>query len=76
MPQLSLYLDEKSMDKLRADASRAGVSLSKYAGEIINERAAAHSWPKGYWDLFGSLEGYSFEAPTEVDFSLDRARGW
>lgn len=76
MPQLSLYLDEKCMGRLRADAADAGLSLSKYVNRVINERSAAHGWPEGYWDLFGSLEGDSLVVPGELSFASDRPREW
>lgn len=76
MPQLSLYLDDETMANLRADAAREGTSLSKYANKVISERSALRGWPKGYWDLFGSLDDGSFRAPAELDIALDRPRGW
>ena len=55
MPQLSLYLDDDTMDILRQDATREGVSLSKHASRVIRENNVS-AWPKGFFDLYGALD--------------------
>jgi hypothetical protein len=37
MPQLSLYLDDDTMEKLRVDAKRENLSLSKHVAKLIQE---------------------------------------
>lgn len=73
MPQLSLYLDESSMEALRRDAARAGKSLSKYAAEKI-KAPAADPWPKSFWATYGALTDESFvvtEDPYDADSIVD-----
>lgn len=56
MPQLSLYLDDVTMNLLRSDARRAGKSMSRYAADLIRGHSAAMGWPAGYWDsVYGCL---------------------
>ena len=74
MPQLSLYLDEASMQQLRERARDEGVSLSKYAGAAIEQRVGSTGWPEGYWELYGSIDDESLAAPADLDFARDRPR--
>lgn len=74
MPQLSLYLDDDLMDKLRDGASRAHLSLSKYAARCIDSETASALWPQGFWDLYGSVDDGSFRVPDELGFELDGPR--
>ena len=70
MPQLSLYLDDDTMDILRQDATREGVSLSKHASRVIRENNVS-AWPKGCFDLYGALDAETFVAPPELSWEDD-----
>lgn len=72
MPQLSLYLDDPTMEALRQSAERDQVSLSKYTGALIRDRAVS-AWPAGFWDTYGALQDPSFKEPPEPDGALDDA---
>ena len=64
MPQLSLYVDDATMETLRTSAQGEGVSMSKYAAGLIRDRAQQGGWPQGYWEsVYGCLT-------DDVDFSL------
>lgn len=71
MPQLSLYVDDVTMDEMRTSASAEGVSLSRYAAGAIRERLDAphHAVSTGYWDkLYGCLaDDDSFVRPTQLE---------
>ena len=72
MPQLSLYLDEPTMELLRSRSSRSHQSMSKYVTGLIRRSARADSWPEGYWEqVYGCLKDPSFVTPEEVDAPLD-----
>ncbi len=63
MAQLSLYMDDASMEELRADAEAAGKSISAYARDVLEKRNESHhgganGWPPGYFDLFGSIPDF------------------
>ena len=73
MPQLSLYLDDATMDKLRNDASREGVSLSRHAARLIQADGSSRC-PLGFFDLFGSVSDSTFVEPPELDWTLDAPR--
>ena len=72
MPQLSLYLDEPTMELLRDHSTRAHQSMSKYVAGLIRRSDYAHGWPEGYWEsVYGCLKDPSFVAPDEVEAPLD-----
>ncbi|CDD68010.1 putative uncharacterized protein [Eggerthella sp. CAG:368] len=70
MPQLSLYLDDTTMDVLRRSAEKEGVSLSHYARRLIQDQASS-AWPVSFWGTYGSVKDDSFVAPEELDPELD-----
>lgn len=70
MPQLSLYLDDATMEALRNDAGNAQVSLSQYARQLIQNRADS-AWPASFWTTYGALSDPSFVEQPELDASLD-----
>ena len=72
MPQLSLYLDDSTMESLRARSERAHLSMSKYVTGLIRNSDKTDSWPEGYWgNVYGCLKDVSFAAPEDVDIPLD-----
>lgn len=71
MPQLSLYLDEETMTRLRDDSMKAQRSLSKYVGDLIRKDEAQSAWPEGYWSIYGALVDDTFQLPRELDSELD-----
>lgn len=73
MPQVSLYLDDDTMQVVRKKAALANESLSKYVADLIRSDASG-GWPKGYWKLFGSIDDAAFGEPEELSFALDGKR--
>ena len=74
MPQLSLYMDEPTMEMLRANASDAGFSLSKYVSDILHSQNNNHGWPDGFFDLYGILaDDDSFVVPPDPPFDTDES---
>ena len=71
MPQLSLYLDEETMELLQKAAAESGESLSKRAARAIRESCKSNEWPEGHFDLFGSLADVDIEAPDDPPFDPD-----
>lgn len=73
MPQVSLYLNDQAMDKLRQRAAIQGESLSKYVGSLV-ENDIDSGWPEGFWDLFGAVEDNAFLVPPELPSGLNVER--
>ena len=75
MPQLNIYLDEKTQAKARRAAKRAGCSLSSWARQQLSTAAdEGKQWPEGYFDLFGSITDDSFVAPERLTAPSDIQR--
>ena len=66
MAQVSLYVDDERLEELRKEAAARGVSISKYVGQIIDERLGATKWPQGFFDLYGSISDETFVEPEDV----------
>ena len=61
MPQVTLYLDEETDAKARAAARAAGVSYSKWVGELIRSRTR-DEWPETLRKLAGSRPDFPLRA--------------
>ena len=59
MAQVSLYLDEKTFEKVETAAHLSDISISKYVAEIIRDHFV-YKWPSGYGELFGSVSDKTF----------------
>ena len=75
MPQLNLYVDETTHDRIRRAAKAAGMSLSRWVATVVTKKTA-DQWPDdvlalaGTWKDFPSLEeiraGSGSDASREV----------
>ena len=73
MPQLSLYIDEATMGTLQASARAGGVSMSRYAADLIRERERRGGWPQGYWEsVYGCLGDEVGLSVADDDLRPDR----
>lgn len=67
MPQLHFSVDETTAQRLRDQAEREGVSLSRYLAKVLG-REVQSEWPQGYLAaVVGSCAGDPIEEPTELD---------
>jgi len=73
MPQVSLYLPEKTYTKVRRAAEAESMSISKWVSSRL-ERELTTEWPNGFEKLFGSISDDSFNAPHRDAFALDAKR--
>ena len=73
MAQVSLYLDQKTFDKMEGAAHLNDVSISKYVAEIIRDHFI-QEWPPGYADLFGSVSDDTFFPNGAEKITEDTAR--
>ncbi len=74
MSQMTIYLDLDTEKMVRAAARQENKSLSRWAGEQLAKAAGVGQWPKNYFELFGSIDDNSFQAPTDIPESLDSTR--
>ncbi|MDR3360531.1 MAG: hypothetical protein LBO20_07800 [Bifidobacteriaceae bacterium] len=69
---VTLYLDEDVIGQAKAEAARAGLSLSAYANRrLANSR---RPWPDDVLKLLGSLKDEALEAPEELPWEADSDR--
>lgn len=62
MPQLCVYLDDETMELLKTQAAKRGLSLSKCAAESIrNSDQPNGGWPAYFTSLYGSVSDPAFE---------------
>jgi hypothetical protein len=68
MPQLSLYVDDETLEILKKSAQSVRVSMSKFAAEAIREKSEHRNngWPDGYEKFFGCLNPGDFPSPEEL----------
>ena len=71
MPQLSLYIDDAMMERMKSAASNEGLSFSRYAAEAIRDRldGPRQIAQTGHWDrLYGCLaDDDSFKRPEQFE---------
>ncbi len=64
MPQLSLYIDEKTLKNVEKAAKTEHVSISKWVcGKL--KKSFNEDWPENYFNLFGSISDDSFSRPKQ-----------
>ena len=73
MPQISLYIDEITLNKVEDAANRQHISISKWVAEQIRTRLDP-VYPIHYEDLFGSISDDSFNRPNNLYAGLDTIR--
>lgn len=73
MPQLSLYIDEDTLQKIEARAKINKISVSKFVSTVLKEHFS-NNWPEGFQNIFGSVTDDSFVRPDFIDLSLDAKR--
>lgn len=81
MPQISLYVDDATMESLRTHAAQSHMSLSKYTAAAITELAAASTntfSQEWFDDIYGSIPNFPTleEIRTGLDDSLDDTCDW
>jgi len=73
MPQLSLYIDENTLNKIEIGAKIEHVSISKYVVRKLNE-SMSNAWPENYNNMYGIIYDDSFEVERIKDFTNDIKR--
>lgn len=73
MPQISLYIDEKTLKKIESAAHREHLSLSKWVAEQIKAKVDP-VYPVNYESLYGSINDGTFAKPSKLDIKHDSKR--
>ena len=62
MPKISLYIDQDTLERIKTEATRERLSVSKWVAEQINPRVQT-GYPPGFEELFGSVDDETFKRP-------------
>jgi hypothetical protein len=73
MPQISLYVDTKTLKKIEKAAELNNTSISKWVTGKLAEHLE-QNWPDNFINLYGAIDDNSFCAETIKDFSPDAER--
>lgn len=73
MPQISLYVDEKTLKKVESAAKQCHLSISKWVAEQIKSKLDP-VYPANYEKLFGSIKDDTFVRPKDLDLNTDTKR--
>lgn len=73
MSQLTIYLDEETLKRVRKAARSEKRSVSEWTrGKMLE--GLKTGWPDGYFELFGSLRDENFHRPPQGDWKEDVER--
>ena len=64
MGQLTIYLDDETLEKVKRGAEIEGDSVSSWIRRRL-EKEIEGDWPPKYFELFGKLEGTDLERPRQ-----------
>ena len=64
------YEEQVNLMEVLVNAIKAGISRKKTAKTV--KKDCKNSYPKGYFDLFGSIDDPTFVEPEELPLSLDK----
>lgn len=73
MPQISLYIDDDTIKKIKRAAKLENKSISKWVASRL-KLSLEKKWPDDWFNLFDSIDDKSFIEPQEVDVKHDLKR--
>ena len=66
MPKISIDVDKETYNKLKNEADKKKIKVSKYAEEKLSE-SVHKEWPDYYRNLFGTIKDESFKVERPPD---------
>jgi len=73
MPQISLYIDKETLEKIEKAADAEKLSVSKWVGKQL-KKSLQTSYPEDFQNLFGSVRDESFTVPERKSSETDAKR--
>ncbi|MBN1798842.1 MAG: ribbon-helix-helix protein, CopG family [Spirochaetales bacterium] len=73
MAQLTIYLDDDTINKIEKAAEDCHSSVSKWVRENL-KKVLENDWPDSYFNIFGSLDDTDLSEPEEIDPGNDIKR--
>ena len=65
MPQVSLYIDKETLEKIEQLARKSNTSISKWVGNNL-KKLIRDEYPADFFELFGAIKDDSFQKPKEL----------
>ena len=65
MPQISLYVDEKTLKQIENAAESEKKSISKWVSSKLKS-SLQNRWPEGYFNLFGGIKDDTFTEAEDL----------
>jgi hypothetical protein len=73
MPQISLYIDKETLQKIEKAAEAEKTSISKWVGKQL-KKSLQTAYPEDFKNLYGSIRDESFQVPEREPFDADAQR--
>jgi hypothetical protein len=73
MPQISLYIDKDTLEKIEQAALSEDLSISGWVGKQLR-KSLDTGYPANFASLYGSVSDESFVAPARESFHADAKR--
>lgn len=73
MPQISLYIDKATMQKVKKAAKAEDESISKWVGKQL-KKSLEEDYPVDFENLFGSIQDETFTEPQQLSTEADAPR--
>lgn len=73
MAQLTIYIDQETIQKIEKAAAANRVSVSRWVRDTI-QAVLEDRWPASYARLFGALKDTDLEEPEQLDDRDDAPR--
>jgi hypothetical protein len=73
MPQVSLYIDKETLEKIEKFAQKSHTSISKWVGNNL-KKLIKDDYPDDFFALFGAIQDTSFQKPENLSFKADTKR--
>lgn len=73
MAQLTVYIDESTLQEIEKTASREKSSVSKWVKKVITNHFQ-NEWPESFVKTVGSLKESDLTTPSKLSFKNDIKR--
>ncbi|MDZ7754798.1 hypothetical protein [Rhodohalobacter sp.] len=73
MPQISLYIDKNTLEKIEKAAEYEKLSISGWVGKQL-KKSLHSNYPDSFQNLFGSVNDETFTIPEREPFAVDADR--
>ncbi|MBF0532672.1 MAG: toxin-antitoxin system, antitoxin component [Candidatus Omnitrophica bacterium] len=73
MAQLTIYIDDKTLERIERSAQKEHGSVSGWVRKRLNASLDS-GWPAGYFEIFASLKENKIERPAQPPRKADRKR--